>query len=85
MYESFPFSLNEAIAYNVPLLSSNYKNIKNIFGDSISYFSPISESDTEKELLSFIENKPKADYSKVLEEYSKEHTASKFLDLILKY
>lgn len=85
LYESFPFYLNEAIAFKVPIISSNYKNIKNIFWDSIKYFSPISESDIEKELLKFIQNKPEADYTKIIEEYSKENTVKSFLDIIIKY
>jgi glycosyltransferase involved in cell wall biosynthesis len=85
LYESFPFSLNEAVAYNIPILSSNYKNIKNIFLDEIKYFSSISESDTERELIIFIENKPLVNYSNLLKNYSKENTAKKFLEIILAY
>lgn len=85
LYESFPFYLNEAVTFNSPIISSNYKSITNIFWDSISYFSPIFESDMLKKLEDFIENKQEVNYKELLENYSLENTTKQFLEIIKKY
>lgn len=42
LYESFPDNLNKAVAFGTPILASNIPEIKDIFGNTIDYFSPIS-------------------------------------------
>lgn len=85
LYESFPFSLNEAITFKSPIISSNYKSIVNIFWNSIKYFSPISESDILKEINDFIWKKQKANYEELLQNYSLENSTKEFLDILKKY
>ncbi len=84
-YEPFPFSLRDSIKYNSNIIASNIKNIKNIFQESISYFSPISTSSLEKTVLDCIENKKnkKINYNNVIETYNKKETAKDFLNIIM--
>lgn len=54
LYESFPFSLTEAISYNSPILASSINQIQEIMGDSIAYFSPVSTIDITEAIENFI-------------------------------
>lgn len=45
LYSSFPFSLNNAINFWNNILASNIEEIRNIFWDNITYFSPTSTYD----------------------------------------
>jgi len=67
-YEPFPFYLTEPLYFNIPIISSNLKNIKTIFGDSISYFSPISVNSIYEEVIK--------------QKYSKENTIKELLEIM---
>jgi hypothetical protein len=59
------------------------KNIKDIFGDSIKYFSPISINSIYEKVKIFIEQKEKnIDYSEIKQKYSKEDTIKQLLEII---
>ncbi len=82
-YEPFPFRLTEAVYLNSPILTSDLKNIKNIFKNSVNYFSPISINSIYENTLKFINNnKNKIDYSEVKNKYTKENTIKKLINII---
>lgn len=84
-YEPFPFSLTDSVISNSPIISSNIESIKQIFNDTISYFSPISTSDLEKSILLFLDNKkPEKNitYDSIIKKYNKENTSKEFLKII---
>lgn len=74
LYEPFPFSLNEAIFYNTKILTSNLKNIKDIFWNHAYYFSPISASSIIENINLFYWNKSKVDYSSIIKKINSENT-----------
>lgn len=83
LYEPFPFRLTEPLYYNTPIISSDLKNIKNIFKDKISYFSPISTNNIYEKIKSFIsEEKSDVDYSEIKQKYSIENTVENLLKII---
>lgn len=84
-YEPFPFRLSEPLYFNTPVLSSDLKNIRNIFWEKVSYFSPISVNsiyeNTKKYLL---ENKQESipNYKEIKEKYTKENCALQLTQII---
>jgi hypothetical protein len=82
-YEPFPFRLTEPIYYKTPILSSDLKNIKSIFNDTIKYFSPISVNSIYEAIKSDIINPRKTThYNEIIIKYSKEKTIAQLLDII---
>lgn len=82
-YESFPFSLSESIHFNSPIITSNIKNIKNIFGDLVSYFSPISVNNIYENLLLFINKKDlNINYENLNKKYTKENSVAELINII---
>lgn len=82
-YEPFPFYLTEPLYFNIPIIASDLKNIKNIFWDSISYFSPISVNSIYEEIKKFIEKKGvNTYYDEIKQKYSKENTIKELLEII---
>jgi glycosyltransferase involved in cell wall biosynthesis len=82
LYESFPFRLSNPLYLQTPILASKLPNIEHIFGDSITYFSPISTSSILEAVKKFIDTDQKVDYSRILEKYTIEHTAKQITDII---
>ena len=83
LYETFPFHMWEPLHFNTPILASNFKSIKNIFWDTIEYFSPISKSSILESINLFIDQKDKnIDYKNIKETYSRENTVKTLLDII---
>ncbi len=54
LYETFPFDLNYALVYKIPILSSKLDSIKELFWDKIQYFNTLSNTDTYEKIKSFI-------------------------------
>jgi glycosyltransferase involved in cell wall biosynthesis len=84
-YEPFPFKLGEPLMFWSKIISSDLKNIKAIFWDKISYFSPISANsifDTINEFLKNDEQSKKVSYNNILEKYNKEETGKRFGELV---
>ena len=82
-YEPFPFRLTEPLYFDTPIISSNIKNIKNIFWDKINYFSPISINSIYENIKIFIENEQSnVDYSEIKDNYKKEDTINELLEII---
>ena len=76
LYSTLPnFIHAEPLYFDIPIIASDLKNIKNIFGDSISYFSPISVNSIYEKIKLFIEKKDVVvDYEEIKQKYSKENT-----------
>lgn len=87
LYETFPFSLSDPLYYNVPIISTDIKNIKIIFWDSIKYFSAMSTNNIYENLIKYIDNKEydknlKNDFLNIKKLYSKENSINNLLDII---
>lgn len=82
LYEPFPFSLNEAVFYNTKILSSNLKNIENIFKEKAYYFSPISSSSIIDNINKFYLNKTKINYSSILKNINSDNTIKELIKII---
>ncbi len=82
LYESFPFSLTEAISYNSPILASNINQIQEIMWDSIAYFSPVSTIDMVEAIENFVSYSwKKRNYDKLFERYNPQNTAEKLIEI----
>ena len=82
LYESFPFSLNEAIFFNTRIIASNLKNNKDILWNYAYYFSPISSSSIIENINKFFANKTKVNYSEVLNNINPENTVKQLIKII---
>lgn len=82
LYEPFPFELSKAIAYNSPIVASNINSISKIFGDTITYFNPLSRVDMQKVISSFLKKNIKVDYTEVLQNCSEEKFIESFNKLL---
>ena len=82
LYETFPFHLQEWIFFSKAIIASNSKNIKDIFGKNILYFSPISVNDMKEKIEIFLKKKNKLNYSDVFIKYNPENTVKKLVEII---
>ena len=83
LYETFPFHMAEPLHFDTPILASNFKSIKNIFWDTIEYFSPISKSSILTSIDTFIDKKnKKIDYKNIKNTYTRENTVQSLLEII---
>ena len=80
IYESFPKSLSNAVFFNTPIIASESEEVKNIFWDKISYFSPLSTNNMTEKLKIFIQEKRKANYEEIKNTYNSKH----FFDEVFK-
>lgn len=82
-YEPFPFRLTEPLYYKTPILSSDLKNIKSVFGDKINYFSPISVNSIYESIKNDLINPRNiTDFNEINSKFSKEKTIAQVLDII---
>lgn len=71
IYDNFPITLGHAINYNTPILASDNTETRNIFWDSITYFSPISVTSMVKNITLFLESENKeVNYEAVKNKYN---------------
>ncbi len=70
LYNHFPFSLGYATYYNSPIFASQHTEIKNVFWDSIHYFSPMTQESMYQSIVSSFENKKQYDYSNIIHTFS---------------
>lgn len=82
IYDSFPFSLKNALSYNTPIISSELDEVINIFWNKINYFSPISVTSIKNEIKKLLKNKKNPDYSEILKKYSSEKFVDNLTSLI---
>lgn len=82
LYESFPFRLSNPFLLSTPILASKLLNIEHVFGESITYFSPISTSSILEAVKSFIQKPKKASYTHILEKNNIENTTKKIIEII---
>lgn len=73
IYETFPFELNTALTYDIPIISSNLDSIKNILWDNVEYYNALSNPDTSKAIMSFLKKKKIPNYDEVLNQNSSEN------------
>jgi len=82
-YEPFPFRLTEPIYYNTKIISSDLKNIKDIFKDNIEYFSPISINSIYEIVKKNINKKKEnINYNEIINKYTLEKTIAQILNII---
>ncbi len=82
-YEPFPFRLTEPVYYNTKIIASDLINIKEIFSNTITYFSPISVNsiyEIVKENISL--KNEKNNYNQIINKYTIEKTTAQILDII---
>lgn len=78
LYESFPFSLTNALYYNKKIITSNIKALTDIFWTSVEYFNPLSINQLSEKLIG-LKNQPEPDYFQILEKYSARKSADRLL------
>lgn len=78
LYESFPFSLSNAVLYNKKIITSNIKALKELFWETVEYFNPLSINQLSEKLL-WIKNQPEPDYSSILKTFTARKSAQKLL------
>jgi glycosyltransferase involved in cell wall biosynthesis len=74
LYTSFPFSLNNALAFNTKILSSDIDEVQDILWEKAFYFSPISSIEMIKIMndVSLLE-KIEINYDEIKTKYSCEN------------
>lgn len=82
IYETFPFELNTALSYDIPIISSNMESIKNILWSNIEYFNALSNPDTSKALNLFLKKKKNQDYTEILNQNSSQDYVSELNKII---
>jgi glycosyltransferase involved in cell wall biosynthesis len=78
LYESFPFTLSNAVLYNKKIITSNIKALRELFWDTVEYFNPLSINQLSEKLL-WIKNQPEPDYTSILEKFTARKSAEKLL------
>lgn len=84
LYETFPFTMGEALLFDVPIIASNLKSISHIFWDTITYFSPISKNSMLESLKGFINTKKYAPNYMHIKDNCNPHTTVESLLKIIK-
>ena len=83
LYETFPFHMGNALQFDTPILCSNIPNIRNIFLESVYYFSPISKNNMLSNIKKFLSLKRrKTDYNFIRKKYSVANTLKYFTKII---
>ena len=88
LYEPFPFRLSEPLHFNTPIISSDLKNIHNIFWNSLKYFSAISVNNIYENIKKYInsidteKHEFKDTYKQIKSKYSKEKTIEQLLEIL---
>ena len=62
--------LIETAYFNTPIIASNIKVFKELLGNNCLSFDPNNVDDISEKINSFIEKKPKFDYSNIMKKYS---------------
>lgn len=74
LYSSFPFYLNDAINFKTNILASNINEIRNIFWEKATYFSPISTMEMIESINGLIKSwKKDINYNSIIKKYSVEN------------
>lgn len=84
-YEPFPLRLTEPLFFNTQILASDLKNIRNIFWENITYFSPISVNsifENTKKYLDEKKNEKKVNYKSIKDKYTKENSVLRLNQII---
>lgn len=68
--EGFGLPLIETAYFNTPIIASNIKVFKELLGNNYLSFDPNDVDDISKKINSFIEKKPKFDYTNITKKYS---------------
>ncbi|MDD2907083.1 MAG: glycosyltransferase [Candidatus Gracilibacteria bacterium] len=84
-YEPFPFRLTEPLFFNTQILTSDLKNIRNIFEENVTYFSPISVNSIYENTKKYLEeknNEKKVNYKNIKIKYTKENSVKQLNQII---
>jgi glycosyltransferase involved in cell wall biosynthesis len=82
-YEPFPFRLTEPLYYNTKIIASDLINIKEIFWNTITYFSPISVNNIYEIVKNNITLKnKKIDYNEIINKYTTQKTTEQIINII---
>lgn len=84
-YEPFPFKLTDPVFYKSKILASDLESIKDVFDDTIYYFSPISANSIYETVRIYLDRKQykkKVDYSKIVSKYNRENTVNSLVEII---
>ncbi len=82
LYSIFPFELSTAMSYNNKIISSNLKNIKNIFNNQINYFNQTSIEDMYKSILNASKKSKFINYDNIFNKYSIDKTTSMLINIL---
>jgi glycosyltransferase involved in cell wall biosynthesis len=82
LYESFPFRLSNPLLLNTPILASKLQNIEHVFGDTITYFSPISTSSILEAVKGFYQKPTQPNYSEIVKKNNIDNTCKQLIDII---
>lgn len=82
VYNTFPLTLANALHYQVPIFASDTSEMKHVFWDKISYFSPTSSNSIKTTLLNSLRWETQTiDYHDIIEKYS----IKNYWDTLLSY
>ena len=82
--EGFGLTLFEAAYYERPIIASNIKVFKELWGENYLSFDPKNPDDIREKINYFLKKRPKFSYQKILQKYSFEKMAFKTFQLYKK-
>ena len=74
--------MEEAINFEAKIVASNIKNVKDIFWDKISYFTPTNTSQMYENILALSKDNKKSNYKEIFEKYNIWETVKPLIKLI---
>jgi glycosyltransferase involved in cell wall biosynthesis len=78
LYESFPFTVTNAIFYEKKIIASNIPSLKKIFWDNVEYFNPLSINQISDKLL-WMKKQKKPNYELVIKAFTPKMSAKRML------
>lgn len=82
IYESFPFAYNKAQFYKVPIFANDIPANREVFGESISYFDPLSLHQMMETLQKAAKTPQLRNYDFLSERFTREKTIDGFIDVL---
>ncbi len=78
LYESFPFTVTNAIFYEKKIIASNIPSLKKIFWNNVEYFNPLSINQISDKLL-WLKKQKKPNYELVIKAFTPKMSAHRML------
>lgn len=82
IYDTFPFELNNPLIFDTPIIVNDLESIREATLGELYYFNALSNMDTLDALNSFMKNKKKLNYSKILSSNSPEKYVETLFEVI---